>query len=186
VLYAGPNGTGLDRVADWILSFPVRDTHGVVMMSGVWQSSAQPGVIANLAALCTWGAWNPPPPIPPQVEGDRGSRQWRRSLSRSAARKALSHGAVIGVHVVDLASLGRDSNASAGSESDTTGRTVRAHWRRGYWNSVRVATRDQDGNIIGNRLGTPGTDWHYEGRWIHPVLVHGTTTSVLTVYTVKT
>ena len=93
----------------------------------------------------------------------------------------MARGAVIGVHVVDVAALGSaaDQAATAGS-----GRTVRALWRRGYWNSVRVATRDGEGRIIGDRLGIPDVDWHYEGRWIHPVLVQGTTSSVVTVYAV--
>jgi hypothetical protein len=127
------------------------------------ESERATGRDRNLAALCTWGAWSAPPPVPRQLEGDEGSRPWRRSLSRSAVRKAMVRGAVIGVHVVDVAALGSaaDQKATTGS-----GRTVRAHWRRGYWNSVRVATRDGEGHIIGNRLGIPDVDWHYEGRWI--------------------
>jgi hypothetical protein len=27
-------------------------------------------------------------------------------------------------------------------------------------------------------------DWHYEGRWIHPTLVHGTDNEVASVYAV--
>jgi hypothetical protein len=181
VIHTGPDGVGLDPVVHWVVTFPAGDTHGVALGAGVWRASAQPGVIANLAALCTWGAWSPPPPAPRQLEGDEGSRPWRRALSRSAVRKAMARGAVIGVHVVDVAALG-----SAADQEATTGssRTVRAHWRRGYWNSVRVATRDGDGHIIGDRLGIPDVDWHYEGRWIHPVLVQGTTSSVVTVYAV--
>ena len=49
---------------------------------------------------------------------------------------------------------------------------------------MRVATRDDEGNIVGDRLGERGVDWHYEGRWIHPVVVHGTAGNVVTVYAV--
>ena len=181
VVHAGPAGVGLDPVVHWVLTFPARGTHGVALIAGVWQMSARPGVIANLAALCTWGDWSPPPPSPGQLEGEEGSRTWRRSLGRSAVRKAMARGAVIGVHVVDVAAL---SASSARSELPPTGRSVRTHWRRGYWNSVRVATRDADGIIVGDRLGEQGVDWHYEGRWIHPVVVHGSASDVVTVYAV--
>ncbi|MFV0307170.1 MAG: hypothetical protein ACK5OX_05460 [Desertimonas sp.] len=179
-LHSGADGHGLHPVADWIISYPGTETHGVTIVSGVWSASAQPGVIANLAALCTWGSWTPPAQSPRQLEGDDGSRQWRRSLERSAVRKAIARGAVVGVHVVDLPAL---SHASTDTPDASTSRTVRTHWRRGYWNSVRIATRDDDGNIIGDRLGIAGVDWHYEGRWIHPVVVQGhAARDVVTVY----
>ena len=42
-----------------------------------------------------------------------------------------------------------------------------AHWHRG-----RVADRDDNGNVIGNRLGVEGIDWHYELRWYPPTPVN--------------
>lgn len=38
--------------------------------------------------------------------------------------------------------------------------------------SVRVAERDENGNVIGNRLGVEGIDWHYELRWYPPTPVN--------------
>ena len=181
VVHAGPAGAGLDPVVHWALTSPTGDTHGVVLVAGVWQVSARPAVIANLAALCTWGEWYPPPPAPAQLEGEPDTRTWRRSLQRSAVRKAIGRGAVIGVHVVDVVAL---NASSARSESPPAGRSVRMHWRRGHGNSVRVATHDEEGNIVGDRLGVQGVDWHYEGRWIHPVVVHGSASDIVTVYAV--
>lgn len=183
VLHAGPDGVGLDDDVYWILTNPIRDTYGVSLLPGLWRYSAQPGIVSNLAALCTWAQWLPPPPTPRQVEGEEGSRTWRRSLNRSSVRKALLRGAVTGVNVVDLGAL-HTTGSSPPPEQTSSSRSVRAHWRRGYWNSVRVATRDADGNIVGDRLGEIGTDWHYEGRWIHSVLVQGTSSNVVTVYAV--
>ena len=181
-LYAGDDGAGIAGAVEWLVTKPIRDVHGVALVPGLWRHSAQPGVVSNLASLCRWARWAPPPPTPAQVEGEEGSRPWRRSLSRSAVRKAITRGAVAGVNVVDLGALRAPSDGSADATPST--RSVRAHWRRGYWNSVRVATRDTDGRIVGYRLGELGVDWHYEGRWIHPVLTRGTASSLVTVYTV--
>jgi hypothetical protein len=46
------------------------------------------------------------------------------------------------------------------------------HIRRAHWHRVRVATRDQAGNITGNRSGEQETDWHYEMRWFPPTPVN--------------
>lgn len=183
VLYAGPDGVGLDPVVEWVVTYPIRDVHGVVVLSGVWGASAHPGVVANVSALCTWGDWTAPPAPPRQLEGEAGSREWRRSLARSAVRKALARGAIAGVHVIELASLSRQAEQQ-GSTGER--RAVRSsHWRRGYWTSVRVATRDADGVIVGDRLGVRDLDWHYEGRWIHPVLVRGASSEAVTIYTIQ-
>jgi hypothetical protein len=45
------------------------------------------------------------------------------------------------------------------------------HIRRAHWHRVRVATRDEAGNITGSRSGEQGTDWHYEMRWFPPTPV---------------
>lgn len=184
ILYSGPNGVGLDQIIHWIMTAPLRDTHGVTIHPGFWRKSAQPGVVANIASLCTWARWHPPAPTPTQLEGPEDTRPWRRSLNKSAVRKALARGAILGVNVVDLAAL---HNNHSDDTSTQGGRQIRAHWRRGYWNRVRVATRAPDGAIIGDRLGQPDIDWHYEGRWIHPVLVGGVShdTDTITVYRIN-
>ncbi len=181
-LSAGPGGLGLDPIAEWILTTPTSDTHPPICQAGFWRHSTQPGVITNIAALCTWARWHAPVETPRQLEGEIDSRTWRRSLERSAVRKAIARGAILGVNVVDLGAL--HNNHTPATETSTH-RGVKAHWRRGFWNSVRIATRDADGNIIGDRLGQPNIDWHYEGRWIHPVLVNGEQPENLTIYRVN-
>ena len=59
----------------------------------------QPGRTVHLGRLV------PAARSPGQLEGEEGSRTWRRSFGRSAVRKAHGRGAVIGVHVVDVAAL---------------------------------------------------------------------------------
>ena len=46
------------------------------------------------------------------------------------------------------------------------------HIRIAHWHRVRVAERDENGNVIGNRLGVEGIDWHYEPRWYPPTPVN--------------
>lgn len=48
------------------------------------------------------------------------------------------------------------------------------HIRRAHWHRVRVATRDKAGNIIGDRQGQQGIDWHYDMRWFPPTPVNVT------------
>lgn len=46
------------------------------------------------------------------------------------------------------------------------------HIRIAHWHRVRVAERDESGNITGSRLGVEGIDWHYELRWYPPTPVN--------------
>lgn len=46
------------------------------------------------------------------------------------------------------------------------------HIRKAHWHRVRVAERNQFGDVIGNRSGIEGVDWHYELRWYPPAAVN--------------
>ncbi|CAN3131773.1 Rv3651-like N-terminal domain-containing protein [Mycobacterium sp. smrl_JER01] len=46
------------------------------------------------------------------------------------------------------------------------------HIRIAHWHRVRVAERDENGSVLGNRLGVEGVDWHYELRWYPPTPVN--------------
>lgn len=46
------------------------------------------------------------------------------------------------------------------------------HIRKAHWTRVRVATRDESGAIVGDRLGVQHVDWHYEARWLPPTLIN--------------
>lgn len=46
------------------------------------------------------------------------------------------------------------------------------HLRRAHWHRVRVAERDAAGNVVGDRSGAEGLDWHHEMRWYPPTVVN--------------
>ena len=50
-------------------------------------------------------------------------------------------------------------------------RSIRETWSAKITGSG-VAERDENGNVIGNRLGVEGIDWHYELRWYPPTPVN--------------
>ncbi|MHB1592782.1 MAG: hypothetical protein ACYCO9_00410 [Streptosporangiaceae bacterium] len=68
----------------------------------------------------------------------------------------------------------RKANGPASSPAGpgSSGWRLPPHIRRAHWHRVRVATRDQAGNITGNCGGVQGTDWHYEMRWFPPTPVN--------------
>ncbi|MBY0291288.1 MAG: hypothetical protein K2X52_29735 [Mycobacteriaceae bacterium] len=57
-------------------------------------------------------------------------------------------------------------------QAGITGWRLPPHIRIAHWHRVRVADRDENGNVIGNRLGVEGVDWHYELRWYPPTPVN--------------
>lgn len=52
------------------------------------------------------------------------------------------------------------------------------HIRKAHWQRVRIATRNDDGVIVGDRLGEQGVDWDYQMRWYPPTPVNATTDGV--------
>jgi hypothetical protein len=46
------------------------------------------------------------------------------------------------------------------------------HIRKAHWHRVRIVERDQDGQVVGDRSGIEGVDWHYEMRWYPPTPVN--------------
>jgi hypothetical protein len=67
--------------------------------------------------------------------------------------------------------IGRESEEEA-EVAPHGGWRLPPHIRRAHWTHVRVATRDEAGVVIGDRLGEAGIDWHHELRWIPPVAVN--------------
>ncbi len=55
------------------------------------------------------------------------------------------------------------------------------HIRKAHWHRVRVAERNQLGEVIGNRSGVEGLDWHYEMRWYPPAAVNANPDAAPTV-----
>ena len=111
VLLAADADGRLEPWVQWLVAEHVIDRGWSVGVEvGLWQRSAYTGAVANLAAICTWGDWRPPPAAPPQMNGvAEGTRDWRRSLQRSASRRAVQRGALTGVRVLDVPAVPRPS-----------------------------------------------------------------------------
>ena len=55
------------------------------------------------------------------------------------------------------------------------------HIRKAHWHRVRIAERNQFGDVIGSRTGIEGVDWHYELRWYPPAAVNANPDAAPTV-----
>jgi hypothetical protein len=84
----------------------------------------------------------------------------------------------------------RQRPASSGATSDLDdgagqyglgGWRLPPHIRKAHWHRVRMAERNQFGDVIGNRSGIEGIDWHYELRWYPPAAVNANPDAAPTV-----
>jgi hypothetical protein len=66
----------------------------------------------------------------------------------------------------------QDTEAAQAGRTGAGGWRLPPHIRRAHWHRVRIATRDETGTVIGDRLGEHGVHWHYESRWIPPTPVN--------------
>lgn len=172
VLLAADADGQLEPWVQWLIAEHVIDRGWSVGVEvGLWQRSVYTGAVANLAAICTWGDWRPPPPAPAQMNGvTEGTRDWRRSLQRSASRRAVQRGALTGVRVLDVSAT--PALVDDGPSASTGGaRQISMHWRKGHWQNYRLATRDANGAIVGSTRGERDVDWFYDPRWVRPTLV---------------
>lgn len=64
------------------------------------------------------------------------------------------------------------SGAYPSTDADGGLRTLPPHIRKAHWHRVRIATRTDDGQIVGNTRGTEGVDWTYQMRWYPPTAVN--------------
>lgn len=169
-LTSGPDGRGLGPVVVWFLQYGTGvDGASTAASVGVWSRSDFPAVVPNLAALLCWESWEEPQSVPEGL-GDEGSKEWRKALKRSAVKRAAQRGALHAVRVLSVPSPTKHPGVVASTASGR--RALIEHWRRGHWTSVRVATRDDQGRIVGRTDGEKDVDWHYEGRWVRPMLVN--------------
>ena len=88
----------------------------------------------NVAALLSWGAWADPPPLPPQVQGEPGTRAWAKTIRGSAARKAVARGAGTGVHTI--ATQPHQPPTGPAADPAAKRRSPRPHIRRGHWRRI--------------------------------------------------
>lgn len=171
-LSSGPGGQGLGPVAVWFLQHGSgREEAATSATAGVWAKSSLKAVVPNLAALLTWEEWEEPQPA--AGFGLEGSREWKKALKASSTKRAAQRGSLHGIRVLAVPDKERSLRGGSGADGEPTGRrSPIEHWRRGHWTSVRVATRDSEGAIVGRLGGEKDIDWHYEGRWIRPVIVN--------------
>lgn len=172
-LFAGDDG----RLDDWVLwiiqtNSPVATPTGSQLW-GVWGHlghSTLAHVGTNLAAYVSWGDWTSPNErmgVPPADH-----QAWANTAGSTNAAAAVRDGATTeGMRVIDVRAPQAQTRARPDREDDTPKRRVRQHERRGHWTKVRVASRDDSGEIVGSVRGEFGGDWHYEARWIDTRLV---------------
>ncbi|HVT77931.1 MAG TPA: hypothetical protein VHD87_12935 [Acidimicrobiales bacterium] len=178
IISAGPGGVGIDDTVVWLVCAPAEHTGGrarYAIGEGSLRTATGASAVRSLAAAVAYADWKAPQP--PADGPVPGTKEFYKALRHNKVRRAEEQGAYAGVHVIDL---GRTVTRH-GVDANTTGRTVAPHLRRGHWRSVRIATRDETGAIIGDRSGVQGRDWHYEGRFVAPTVVnlaHGAPRSV--------
>lgn len=178
VLSAGPGGVGVADDVLWLMSADPDDTlpppANLDRQRGAQLArlsrSLLSDAIYNLAASVAWMEWTAPErELLPMLS----DKEWRKVARTSRFRKLERAGRFIGVHVIDKGAQPSRSVSKPTREGPRRKSPV-AHLREGHWRSVRVATRDANGMVIGDVHGTEGVDWHYEGRWIAPTVVHPT------------
>lgn len=167
LLFSDETGAMADNIC-WLAETADDHPDGgkVQLINGNLSQSALAPLVWNIAAATSWAHWSPPDPertarLPKDLDGlhEAKNKGWFRRLVRNDAAHP--------VHVIDV----RPSTPTT-PQGDNEGRTVAPHPRRGHWRSVRIATRDEHGTVIGDTSGEQGTDWHYEGRWVPPVYVN--------------
>lgn len=134
---ARPDGT-VDNQVVWLCSAtPSPDVEPFEQWSlipGRIDRSALGPFARNVAALLSWGAWADPPPLPPQVQGEPGTRTWAKTLRGAAARKAVARGAGTGVHTI--AAQPHQPHTSPDPDTAAKRRSPRPHIRRGHWRRI--------------------------------------------------
>lgn len=141
ILGSNPDGDGLAETFTAIVTMdPNTDTEAghradlaplVVAVDGMWRQSVFAPVVANIAALLTWGSWDDPQPGPSLPSS---STAVRKVVRTSAFRKAVRNGTFDGTRVIDIGSV----TTRRGPDQGGTHASPRAHLRRGHWRRVRV------------------------------------------------
>lgn len=162
VVYADSDGHLLDNVT-WLLcsgygSPDVYDGERVRGYTEGWLgASTLAPLVYNLAMAVAWGDWSEPEP-PPAIPSDAKGR--RKAWKKGAVKRADRRGAFADVRVLDAPKMYARRNEQEPETHERGTRTRRApstHIRRGHWRRTRVGPRDA---------------WHYEYRWLPPVLVN--------------
>ena len=150
IVSAGPNVT---------LEYPANQDRTRGMASGLASQSLLGGLARIVAATVAWGRWGTPA-VPLDI--DRDDRSIRRAARTGAWRRREPHGALAGVHVIDVAeTVPRAAGAAGRANAEEMERMSPVpHWRRPHVRRVRVG---------------PRSEWHYEEREVGRsfVMPHG-------------
>jgi hypothetical protein len=153
VLTAGVDGT-LGDLALFLLSKPSPGRHVFSAVEGLLSRSRLGPLAQNLAAAVAWGDWQAPETglaLPP----DMTSGAFRDAIARGAFRRQEPRGIFGAVRVLDARRM--YERRAQGRPAEGEGTSPVTHLRRGHWQRYRLGPRD---------------DWHYEPRWIPPVVVN--------------
>ena len=137
---------------------------GTALYFGLWTRSQFAAMVANIAALLTWGSWTEPYPVPPLPPED-DHKSWKHAMKSSQVRKAIKHGAFDGVRVLDVGSVTHRSGPNQGG----THASPITHMRRAHWRWVRLGTGS--GSVNGSDA-VEGETYVRKPRWVPPTLVN--------------
>lgn len=159
VLLADHDTGGLSDWVGWVVAAqdPLGCLSPPVVEWGRRSLSSMGPVAGHVACLVSWAGWQPPPMNP--FDMDPQSREFRRAVRTSKFRRAAASGALDGVWILDLGGA-KAPPTQSDPDAEPTGRTVRAHLRRGHWRGVWVGAHDSPAR-------------HREPRWIAPTVVGG-------------
>lgn len=150
LLTADEEGHPADAVA-WLVKAPHGEHPSRAMILGQPSVAGWRQLVVLLAAIVSWGDWQPPPD-PPDIDIMEADRQTRRQLRKGKLRKLEEDGAFAGVRVLDARPRRRSRTDGTGTHASPL-----PHVRRGHFRRQPVGPREE-----GRR----------EIRWIAPMWVN--------------
>jgi hypothetical protein len=127
------------------------------LVRGFRSAAALAPLVTNVAAAVAWATWRAPPPRP-DLPAEPTPRQLRKALKRNSVRVRERHGALLGVHLLDLARNAARPGRTQPEDPTSRRASPIPHLRAGHFRNVRVGPRN---------------DFHYQPRWIPPTWVRG-------------
>lgn len=145
----------LSDYIQWIIQSPTLDGKELTLTSAPGQISRSllAPLILNTAALVSIKTLTTNPTQFLPLPDDK--KELKHLKKTKAYQKNLQRGNYSGVRVIDLA---QHENAGSSTYTDSTGRKVKAHWRRGHYRHQRCG---------------PRSSYWTELRFIHPQWIEG-------------
>lgn len=155
IVTADFDGTLSDLVS-FVLADPIAKPTRFHIVEGRRRNSRLEPLVLNLAAAVAWGSWTPPD-RGLELPDDARSPAFRDALRRGVFRRLEPRGAAAAVRVLDASKMAQRTRSE--TTTGTAHTSPATHLRRGHWQRYRIGPRG---------------DWHYEPRWVPPVLVNPT------------